>query len=89
MNRLDIPQGQTREHVKARKKIILDFYVQWISSNPNKRVFNVSLNDFIYVRFLSIQETAEHASLHQKSTKAITYLTEILELATNLLQKKL
>jgi ribosome biogenesis GTPase A len=59
----------------------MDFYAQWIASNPGKRIFNKHLNDFIYVRFLSIQETAEHASLQFKSTKAVTYLTEILELA--------
>ena len=60
----------------------MDFYAQWNASNPNKRVYNVDLKEFIYVRFLSIQETAEHASLQYKSTKAITFLTEILELAT-------
>jgi len=37
------------------------------------------LNDFINVRFLSIQETAGHASHTYKSTIAVTYLTEILE----------
>jgi len=78
----EIPQGQTREDVKIRKKIIMDFYAQWNASNPDKRIYNANLNDFIYVRFLSIQETAEHASLQYKSTKALTYLTEILELAT-------
>jgi len=77
-----IPQGQTKEDVKIRKKIIMNFYAQWNASNPNKRIYNANLNDFIYVRFLSMQETAEHASLQYKSTKAITYLTEILELAT-------
>jgi len=83
MNRqLEIPQGRTKEDVKIRKKVIMDFYALWNASNPNKRVYNVNLNDFIYVRFLSIQETAEHASLQYKSTKAIIYLTEILELAT-------
>ena len=34
-----------------------------------------------YVRFLSIQETAEKAARSYKSTLAVTYLTEILELA--------
>ena len=80
-NNQDIPQGQTKEDVKIRRKIIMDFYAQWNASNPAKRVYNADLGDFIYVRFLSIQETAEHASLHYKSTKAVTYLTEILELA--------
>ena len=81
-NTQNIPQGQTKEDVKIRKKYIMDFYAQWNASNPGKRVYNTALNDFIYVRFLSMQETAEHASLHYKSTKAVTYLTEVLELAT-------
>jgi len=79
-NKQTIPQGQTKEDVKIRKQFIMDFYAQWNASNPAKRVYNVNLNDFIYVRFLSIQETAEHASLHFKSTKAVIYLTEILGL---------
>ena len=40
------------------------------------------MNDFIHVRFLSIQETAEHAAFNYKSTLAVTYLTEILEKAS-------
>jgi hypothetical protein len=78
----NIPQGYTTEEVKIRKKFIMDFYAQWNVSNPGKRVYNADLKDFIYVRFLSMQETAEHAALQFKSTKAVTYLTEILELAT-------
>jgi hypothetical protein len=81
INKQSIPQGQTKEDVKIRKKFIMDFYAQWNASNPAKRVYNADLKDFIHVRFLSIQETAEHASLHYKSTKAVTFLTEILELA--------
>jgi hypothetical protein len=77
----EIPEGQTTEDIKSRRKFIMNFYAQWNASNPAKRVYNADLKDFIYVRFLSIQETAEHAALHFKSTKAVTYLTEILELA--------
>ncbi|MDR3219593.1 MAG: hypothetical protein LBU22_11590, partial [Dysgonamonadaceae bacterium] len=36
------------------------------------------MKDFINVRFLSIQETAGHASHTYKSTIAVTFLTEIL-----------
>jgi hypothetical protein len=78
----DIPQGQTREEIQQREKIIKDFYTNWITINPTKHIFNVALNDFIHVRFLSIQETAEHAAFTYKSTLAVTYLTEILEKAT-------
>ena len=81
-NSPEIPQGQTKEEVKIRKKIIMDFYAQWNASNPNKRIYNADLKDFIYVRYLSINETAEIASRRYISTFAIThYFTEILEFA--------
>jgi len=77
----EIPQGQTRADIEQREKIIKDFYASWNAINPTKHIFNVALNDFIHVRFLSMQETAEHASFTFKSTLAVTYLTEILEKA--------
>ncbi|MDR0438496.1 MAG: hypothetical protein LBH22_09425 [Bacteroidales bacterium] len=77
-----IPQGQTREEIQQRRKFIKDFYANWNAVNSTKHIFNVALNDFIHVRFLSIQETAEQAAYSYKSTLAITYLTEILEKAT-------
>jgi len=78
----EIPQGQTREDIQQRERIIKDFYANWNAVNPTKHIFNRALNDFIHVRFLSIQETAEHAAFTYKSTLAVTYLTEILERAT-------
>jgi len=77
-----IPQGQTKEDIEQREKFIKDFYANWNAVNPTKHIFNIALNDFIHVRFLSIQETAEHAAFTYKSTLAVTYLTEILEKAT-------
>jgi hypothetical protein len=74
-----IPAGDTTEEKKQRKQFIVDFYSQWIAVNTTKQIFNKSLNDFINVRFLSLQETAGHASHTYKSTVAVTYLTEILE----------
>jgi len=78
----EIPQGQTREEIQQREQIIKDFYAVWITANPTKHIFNIALNDFIHVRFLSIQETVEHAAISYKSTLSVTYLTEILEKAT-------
>jgi len=37
------------------------------------------LNDFIHIKFLSIQETVDQAAFTYKSTLAVTFLTEILE----------
>jgi len=64
-----------------RKKFIKDFYAIWNAANPTKHVYNIDLNDFINVRFLSMQETSLIAALSYKSTLAVTYLTEILERA--------
>jgi hypothetical protein len=78
----EIPQGQTKEEMQIRKKFIKDFYAIWNAANPTKHVYNMDLQDFISVRFLSIQETSLLAALSYKSTVAVTYLTEILEKAT-------
>jgi len=82
MNRLNIPQGQTKEEVRQREQIIRDFYATWNAINPTKHIFNIALNDFIHVRFLSMHETARHAATGYKSTLAVTFLTEILKMAT-------
>ncbi len=82
MRTFDIPQGQTIKEIQQREKFIKDFYANWNACNPTKHVFNVALNDFIHVRFLSIQETMNHAAATYKSTLAVTYLTEILEKST-------
>ena len=78
-NLSDLPEDDSIEAKKIRKAFIIAFYSQWIAENPTKQIFNKFLNDFINVRFLSIQETAGHASHTYKSTIAVTYLTEVLE----------
>ena len=75
---LNFSKDNSTEAKKERKKFIIAFYLQWIAANSTKQIFNKSLNDFINVRFLSIQETAGHASHTYKSTIAVSYLTEIL-----------
>ena len=69
---IEIPTGTTLEDIKARKKIIRDFYATWNAANPTKRVYNANLKEFINVRYLSINETAEIASRRYISTFAIT-----------------
>ncbi len=71
--------GNTKEDKKQRKQFIVDFYGKWIAANPEKRLYNKSLGAFIEVRFLSLEETAGHASVSYKSTMAVTFLSEILE----------
>ena len=71
--------GDTKEDKKQRKQLIVDFYGKWIAANPEKRLYNKSLQAFIEVRFLSLEETAGHASLKYKSTVAVTFLSEVME----------
>jgi len=85
---LNLPENDSVEAKKARKEFIIDFYSKWIVINPTKQIFNKSLNDFINVRFLSIQETAGHASHTFKSTIAVTFLTEVLENAKSVTTAK-
>jgi hypothetical protein len=75
----NIPTGNSKEEKKQRKQFIIDFYGNWIATNPTKHIYNKSLEAFIEVRFLSIEETAGHASTTYKSTLAVTFLSEILE----------
>ena len=77
----EIPKGRTKDEIQQREKFVKDFYAKWIAVNPEKRIYNNHLQAFIYVRFLSFQETVEKAARSYKSTLAVTYLTEILELA--------
>ena len=74
--------GDTKEDKKQRKQFIRDFYALWETINPSKRVFNKSLNDFVNVKHISVKETIGQASHRYISTLAITFLTEILENAT-------
>ena len=76
---MEIPQGNSREDIKARRQIIKDFYAQWIAAHPEKRVWNKSLKAYIYVKFQSINETAGHAAISYESTKAVLLLTEVLQ----------
>jgi len=78
----EIPQGQTKEEIRQREKFIKDFYANWNAANPLKQIYNIALKDFIHVRFLSLQETVEHAAYTYKSTLAVTYLTETMKKAT-------
>ena len=74
-----ITTGDTKEDKKQRKQFIMDFYKKWETENPEKKIFNKSLKDFVNVKHISVKETAGQASHRYISTWAITFLTEILE----------
>lgn len=75
---MEIPQGNSREEVKLRDHIIKDFYAGWIAENPEKKMWNEDLQDFILVKYLSITETAEKAARQYESTLAVMRLSELL-----------
>lgn len=76
-----IPQGNSSDEIKCRKKMIEDYYRQWQVDNPSKRVYNRNLRDYINVRQISVIETAEHASKRYLSTLAVLQLDAILACA--------
>ena len=75
---MEIPQGNSREEVKQRDQIIEDFYAGWLAENPEKRMWNEDLQDYILVKYLSITETAEKAARQYESTLAVMRLSELL-----------
>jgi hypothetical protein len=78
---MEIPRGNSRDDIKARKQIISDFYASWIAKYPDKKIWNESLQAYIHIKFQSINETTGHAALSFESTTAVFHLTEILSKA--------
>lgn len=74
----DVQMGDSPEDRRSRARLIKQFYCQWLQNHEDKRVFNKSLNDYIYVKYISINETAGHASLRYLSTLAVLQLDSIL-----------
>lgn len=73
-----IPTGDTPEDVVKRRNIISNFYREWKVKNPLQRRFNLSLKEYINIRFVSITETCTHASRTYLSTLAVLQLDAIL-----------
>ena len=74
----DIPMGDSPEDVVKRRTIISRFYHEWKEKNPLQRRFNLSLKEYINIRFVSITETCTHASRTYLSTLAVLQLDAIL-----------
>lgn len=75
---MNIPQGNSRAEVKLRDQMIKNFYAGWIAENPEKKMWNNDLQDYILVKYLSITETAEKAARQYESTLAVMRLSELL-----------
>ena len=56
----------------------MSFYHHWKRHNPESKKYNFSLKDDINIKFISIKETAGHASLTYLSTLAVLQLDAIL-----------
>ena len=74
----DVPVGDTIEDRRARNRLIRHFYFQWMDKHADRKVFNTSLNDYIHIKYISVNETAGHASLRYLSTLAVLQLDAIL-----------
>ena len=74
----DVPMGDSAEDIEARRKIISRFYHDWKLSNLSLRKFNLSLKEYINIRYVSITETCTHASRNYLSTLAVLQLDAIL-----------
>lgn len=75
---MNIPQGNNKEDLKQREELISQVYRRWTEENPDKRVYNRSLKDYINIRYLSITETMRHAAKTYASTLAMLQLDTIL-----------
>lgn len=74
----DVPVGGSLEDIENRRRIISQFYHEWKLRNPSLKKFNLSLNEDINIRFVSITETCMHASRTYLSTLAVLQLDAIL-----------
>ena len=72
------PKGNTPKDIKRRKNIIGDYFARWNAAHPDKKIWNNSLQAYIHVKFLSINETKGHASVSFESTQKVFDLTAIL-----------
>lgn len=73
-----IPTGNTPEEIATRRNIIANFYREWKEANPLQRKYNLSLKEYINIRFVSITETCTHACRTYLSTLAVLQLDAIL-----------
>lgn len=74
-----IPMGQTMEEIKEREVLIKEFFTKWGNENPNHRVYNDALEDYIFIKGISVVEGKEHSAKSYRSTKAIMMIVEVLK----------
>lgn len=75
---MTIPTGNSPEDTRVRRIIIANYYREWKIANPSLKRYNLSLKEYINIRFVSITETCTHASRSYLSTLAVLQLDAIL-----------
>jgi hypothetical protein len=77
-----IPMGNSIPEIEQREVIIRDFFEKWSTLNNERRIFNDILQEYIYVRAVSVIEAKEHSAKSYKSTRAIMIIDEVLKNAS-------
>lgn len=77
-----ITMGNSIPEIEQREVIIRDFFEKWSTSNNERRIFNDVLQEYIYVRAVSVIEAKEHSAKSYKSTRAIMIIDEVLKNAS-------
>ena len=90
MEKTFIPEDNSVSSIKIREQIIREFYREWKEKNPSQRKFNLSLQEYINIRMVSIIETSEHAAQNYLSTLAVLQLDAILSnwMQSSLVQRR-
>lgn len=73
-----IPMGQSMQEIKEREIFIKSFLKQWAEDNPDRKIYNNALGDYILIKGISVIEAKEHSAKSYRSTQAILILDEIL-----------
>ena len=76
-----IPMGQSMEEIRKREVLIGEFFKTWRDRFDEGKIFNEALQDYIYIKGVSVIEAKEHSSKSYKSTRAIMILDEVMKKA--------
>ena len=74
----------TKKQIAEKERIdkIESFYKKWFSDNPDRKIFNKCLNDYICVNSLSKNESKQWGKISDQNTNLILKLSDILKKAT-------
>lgn len=74
-----IPMGGTITEIRERETIIKEMLHKWGTENPERKVFNNALEDYIWIKGISVIEAREHSAKSYRSTLAILNIDEVLK----------